>query len=143
MSLFTLPRLDWISLALALLFGVFLVWWELRKKRPFIDVRLLAKNMALTRTYARFEGLALCIYAMMYGLPEWLEVSKGFSASITGLLVLPMSAVSAVMAWLVSRKNMDTGFSSSVCHVCCCRFHRHVYEHLCALGLGIQERRSC
>ena len=104
--LFTLPRLSWAPLALAVLFGAFMAWWELRNKNPFIDIRLLAKDMALTRVYLRFSGLTLCVFTIIYGLTQWLEVVKGLDPAITGLLVVPMSLVSTVLAWLVSRKNM-------------------------------------
>jgi MFS family permease len=49
-----LPDADWTALGLAVVVGAGLVWWELRASHPFIDVRLLATNLALTRTYLRF-----------------------------------------------------------------------------------------
>lgn len=103
--LFDLPRFDWIALLLALLFGTFFILWELRDKRPFIDVRLLAKNIPLSKTYIRLAALTLCTYTILYGLTEWLEVAKDLDSSLSGLLILPMSLVSACVAWFVSRKN--------------------------------------
>jgi MFS family permease len=104
--LFSLPDFVWIALVLTVIFGAFLIWWELRKERPFIDVRLLGKNMALSRTYIRLAGLTLCVYTVLYGLTEWLEAAKGLNSSTAGLLILPMSVISAVVAALVSRRNM-------------------------------------
>ena len=49
--LLSLPHPDWIALAVAVVFAVALVLWELRVATPFFDVRLLASNGALTRTY--------------------------------------------------------------------------------------------
>ena len=107
--LFTLPRFSWEPLALAVLFGAFLVWWELRKKRPFIDMRLLVKNRALSRVYLRYAGFMLCCYIIIYGLTQWLEAAKGMDSFTTGLLIMPMSLVSTIVAWFVSRRNMIRG----------------------------------
>lgn len=104
--LFTLPDVSWVSLALAVVFGAFLVWWELRKKLPFIDVRLLVRNTALSRVYLRYAGFMLCCYIIIYGLTQWLEATRGMDSFVTGLLIMPMSLVSTIVAWFVSRSNM-------------------------------------
>jgi len=104
--LFTLPHFSWVSLALVILFGAFMVWWELRKNRPFIDVRLLVRNMALSRVYLRYAGFMLCCYIIIYGLTQWLEATRGLDSFMTGLLIMPMSLVSTIVAWFVSRSNM-------------------------------------
>ena len=104
--LFTLPRLSWVALVLTVALAAFLVWWELRQATAFIDVRLLATNIALTRVYLRYAGLMLCVFTIIYGLTQWLEVAKGLDPSLTGLLVVPMSLVSTIIAWFVSRSNM-------------------------------------
>ena len=44
---------DWAALGLTVVFAAALVRWELRAANPFLDVRLLASNGALTRTYLR------------------------------------------------------------------------------------------
>ena len=107
--LFSLPHFVWIPLALTVIFGAVSIVWELRVKRPFIDVRLLAKNMAITRTYIRFAALTLCSYAILYGLTEWMQAAKGISSSNAGLLMLPMVIVSTVVVLLLSRRNMVRG----------------------------------
>src|SRR6202035_151451 len=83
-----------------------LFWWELRARRPFLDVRLLAQNLALTRTYLRWAVLCLCIYTVLYGVTQWLQAGRGLSPLDAGLLLLPMSAVSGVVARPVSRRNL-------------------------------------
>ncbi|HEX3037984.1 MAG TPA: MFS transporter [Oscillospiraceae bacterium] len=107
--LFSLPNFAWIPLILTVIFGAASILWELHVKRPFIDVRLLIKNMAITRTYIRFSVLNLCCYAILYGLTEWMQAAKGMSSSNAGLLMLPMVIVSTVVALLLSRKNMVRG----------------------------------
>ncbi|QSO52029.1 MFS transporter [Alicyclobacillus curvatus] len=107
--LFTLPRPNWIVFGLAVVFGVLLAWWELRAKHPFIDVRMLASNLALTRTYARFAAMTLCIYTVLYGVTEWISAARGTSALEAGLLILPMSALSALVVGPVSKRNLVRG----------------------------------
>jgi len=107
--LFSLPRPEWIALGLAVVFGVLLIWWEVRTIHPFIDVRMLASNLALTRTYARFALTTLCIYTVLYGVTEWIGAARGTSALEAGLLILPMSLISAFIVGPVSKRNLVRG----------------------------------
>ena len=104
--LLSLPSADWIALTVAVVVGALLTGWELRASRPFFDVRLLARNLALTRTYLRWAVLCLCIYTVLYGVTEWLQAGRGLSSLDAGLLLLPMSAVAAVIARPVSQRNL-------------------------------------
>ena len=72
-------------------------------------MRLLASNLALTRTYLRWALMALCVYTVLYGVTQWIEAGRGISASEAGLLLLPMSAVSALMMGPISRRNLVRG----------------------------------
>jgi MFS family permease len=107
--LFSLPNPAWIALALAIVWGILLIWWELRAKHPFIDVRMLYSNLALSRTYARFALITLCIYTVLYGVTEWISVARGTSALEAGLLILPMSVISALVVGPVSKRNLVRG----------------------------------
>jgi MFS family permease len=104
--LMSLPHPDWIALAAAAVAGALLTGWELRASHPFLDVRLLARNLALTRTYLRLAVLALCLYTVLYGLTQWLQAGRGMSPEEAGLLLLPMSAVSGIIARPVAQKNL-------------------------------------
>ncbi|MFD5394310.1 MFS transporter [Streptomyces sp. NPDC127097] len=101
-----LPQADWSVLGLAVVIGAGLVWWELRARRPFFDVRLLTRNPALTRTYLRFALAGLCVYTVLYGLTQWLQAGRSMSSQEAGLLLLPMSALSALIARPVSQRNL-------------------------------------
>jgi MFS family permease len=107
--LMSLPRPVWPALGLAAVGGSALVFWELRADHPFIDVRLLASNLALTRTYLRFALITLCIYTVLYGITQWLEAGRGLSAEGAGLLLLPMTGLSAFVLGPISRRNLVRG----------------------------------
>ena len=107
--LLSLPHPDWIALVVAVVAAVALVFWELRAATPFFDVRLLASNGPLTRTYIRTGLTFLGIYTVLYGITQWIEVGRGFSAEQAGLLILPLTAVSIVVTRPVSGRNLVRG----------------------------------
>jgi hypothetical protein len=104
--LLSLPHPDWISLGLFAVIGGCLIFWELRARHPFFDVRLLASNLPLTRTYLRFALAGLCVYTVLYGVTEWLEAARGMSSREAGLLILPMAAIAALVVGPISRRNL-------------------------------------
>ena len=104
-----LPHPHWIALSVAAALGIALVIWELRATPAFVDVRLLATNLALSRTYLRFALTSLCIYTVLYGVSQWLEAARGYSAQDAGLLILPMAALSAVLIRPISQRNLVRG----------------------------------
>jgi sugar phosphate permease len=69
-------------------------------------VRLLAANRALTRTYLRFAVMMLCIYTVFYGITQWMEASRGLSSLTAGLVLLPMSVLSGLIARPISQRNL-------------------------------------
>lgn len=107
--LYDLPVVHWYLLGIAVAAGAALAFWELRAATPFLDVRLLAANRALTRTYLRFGLAMLCVYIVLYGLTQWAEAVRGLSESESGLLLVPMTLVSAVVISPVSRRNLMRG----------------------------------
>lgn len=98
-----LPTVHPLPLILTAAFGAALVAWELRAASPFLDVRLLVSNPALTRTYLRNGMTLLGTYVIMYGLTEWLESARGMSTYEAGIVLIPMGALSALCARLASR----------------------------------------
>ncbi|MFH8982419.1 MFS transporter [Streptomyces varsoviensis] len=95
------PR--WPLLPVVAVLAAVLAWWQLRRRAPFIDLRMLAHNRALSVTYLR-HGLAyLVIYCVMYGYTQWLEEAHGYSSFHTGLIMLPMSLAAAVCSVLGAR----------------------------------------
>lgn len=92
----------WWLVPLTAVLGAAMVAWERRTARPLIDVRMLGRNRRLLRTYIRQAVVALGTYTALYGLSQWMEESAGYSASQVGLILLPLSAISVVVARLVS-----------------------------------------
>jgi hypothetical protein len=104
--LLSLPHPDWIALGLFVVIGGALIFWELRARHPFFDVRLLASNLPLTRTYLRFALAGFCVYTVLYGVSGWLEAARGMSSRETGLLLLPTAAIAALVVVPISRRNL-------------------------------------
>ncbi len=86
----------WLALAGAAVFGTLLALHSLRRRQPFIDVRMLAHNLPLSITYLRSCLVMLITYCIFYGFAQWLESAIGMSATKAGLLTLPLSVVAAV-----------------------------------------------
>ena len=107
--LFSIPEPNWTMLGAAVVLFLALTLWELRAEHPFVDVRLLVRNAALTRTYLRYALVALCVYVVLYAITQWLEAGRHLSALGAGLLLLPMSVISGVVAVPISRRNLIRG----------------------------------
>lgn len=86
----------WLALACAAIFGAALAAHSLRRRQPFIDIRMLARNLPLTVTYLRASAVMMIVYTVFYGFAQWLESAVGFSSAKAGLATLPLSAVAAV-----------------------------------------------
>ena len=79
--------------------------WEKteRRSQPFVDVRMLAKNLPLTLTYLRIMLFLMISYCVLYGFAQWLESSAHYSASAAGLMTLPMSLLAGICSLLAAR----------------------------------------
>ncbi|MFG2479583.1 MFS transporter [Streptomyces fagopyri] len=104
-----LPGVRWAALAVLVLTGAPTVVWELRKTAPFFDFRGLAANGALARTYLRQALTLLGVYSVMYGMTQWMEAAHGISTVESGLLLLPMGAVSALLSRPLASRNLVRG----------------------------------
>ncbi|MGW1019751.1 MFS transporter [Streptomyces niveus] len=104
-----LPRVRWAALAVCVLSAVPTVVWELRKTAPFFDFRGLAANGALARTYLRQALTLLGVYSVLYGMTQWTQAAHGMSTVAAGLLLLPMGAVSALLARPLAKRNLVRG----------------------------------
>ena len=107
--LMSLPHPGWVALAISAVLAALLAAWELRAARPFIDLRLLASQRALTRTYLRLGLTLLGLYTVLYGITQWMQAARGLSPEQAGLVLLPLGAVAALVSHPVSRRNLVRG----------------------------------
>ena len=87
-----------------------LVAWELlrgrgQRREPFIDVRLIAHSVQLRDIYLRSFLLSTAVYVSLYAIAQWLGVVHGLDAAFVGIVMLPQSLLSAVMAMVAGRSN--------------------------------------
>jgi MFS family permease len=95
------PR--WLLLVAFGVLAVLLVVRERAVAEPFLDVRGLAANPALTSVLLQ-QGLTnLVFYCLFFGLPMWLESVRGFGANEVGLLVLPIAAMGVLTVPFAAR----------------------------------------
>lgn len=93
----------WPLLAGAVALGAGLVGWELRAETPFIDVRMLVRNPAVTTTYGRMGATFMVFYGVFYGLPLWLEAGRGLTSLESGLVMLPVAGLGVVTTLAATR----------------------------------------
>ncbi|TDP97452.1 sugar phosphate permease [Labedaea rhizosphaerae] len=101
--LLALLTANWWLLAATVLGAVGLIWWELRASTPFIDVRMLVANRALSRTYLRQAVTYVLFYSVFFGLPNWLERGRGLTSAQSGLVVLPVAGVGVLTTVIAAR----------------------------------------
>lgn len=101
--LLDLPAQRWWLLAIFVVSGVGLVLWERRRPRPFIDVRLLVTEGALTRTYVRLFLVSLGPYVVVYGVSQWLQDVRGLTSAEAGLVQFPSLLLAGIASLAVAR----------------------------------------
>ena len=105
----TLEAPRWWLVPVAAVLSAALVVRERRTPTPLIDLRMLGRNPRLLRTYLRQALVSLSIYTALYGTSQWMEGAAHYSASQVGLILLPLSAISIVVARLVSGRGWVRG----------------------------------
>ncbi|NLE82011.1 MAG: MFS transporter [Rhodococcus sp.] len=106
MMLFLISLRDtpmWGLLPVAVLGLALFVRWEKRAAEPFLDVRALARNRALSATMARTLLTYTCFYCVFFGIPQWLQYVREMSPIEAGLTMLPVAGVSVVATIIGSR----------------------------------------
>jgi len=97
---FSLPVLG--TLGIGLVAGIFFVFRQLRAETPFLDLRVLK-----TKEYAISVFGSIMLYLVLMGsamlMPLYVQSILGKSATISGLVVLPGSLVSAFLSPVAGR----------------------------------------
>lgn len=102
-ALETQDGVQWWLLAIGIAALALFVWWERRLPNPFIDVRMLVGNPALRTVYLSFPFFSALFYFAFLGLPQFLQDRAGYSSAVAGLLLLPLTAATILLAPLVAR----------------------------------------
>ncbi len=101
---------NWLLVPVVLGAGALFTWRELRASTPFIDLRLLAANVALVRVFVVFILANLVFYSALFGIPPYLEDHAGYRTDVIGLLLLPLAAFNALVTpWaekLIDRRGL-------------------------------------
>jgi MFS family permease len=99
----------WYLLVIAGVAGLVFVLRELRVGEPFIDLRVLGGNTPLLATYGRQVLAFTTAYAFLYGFTQWLEEGRSLSASVAGLVLLPMSLSAIMITAITGRRRQVRG----------------------------------
>ncbi|WP_299569145.1 MFS transporter [uncultured Williamsia sp.] len=84
--------------------GAAFVMRERRVAHPFIDVAVFVGNRPLVVTYVRAVLAATVSYSYLYGYTQWLQETRGLSATAAGLVLLPTFAVGIVVSVTTGRR---------------------------------------
>jgi MFS family permease len=93
----------WWLIPVALIAAALFVWRELRTGTPFLNLRLLAANRSLMMVYLCFAIFSLIYYCAFFGLPQLLQEHAGYRPDATGLLMLPLAALTVVVTPFAAR----------------------------------------
>jgi MFS family permease len=91
-------KIHYVSGIIGIVFLLLFVWWELRIKAPFIDIRIFSTHLQLTWVYIQFIFLNIFFYCLFFGLPTYFQDKMNLSTETTGLLMLFMSGFSILIS---------------------------------------------
>jgi MFS family permease len=94
---------QWLLFAAFVPVAALFVLREMAAPSPFIDVRLMLGHRQFALTCARAVLTFISFYCIFYGLPQWLEASRGLDAAATGLLMLPVFGVGVLSTIVATR----------------------------------------
>lgn len=94
--------LFWV-LIISICSAISLILWERHHENPFIDVRMLASNRPLVKTYLRLILMTTTTYFMVYGLIQWSESQMGVATDMAGIIQIPASVLSFICSFMVLR----------------------------------------
>jgi len=87
------PGIRRLAVLAAVALPVF-VWWELRRRQPAVDLRVLRyRSLAAGSVFSMVLGLGL--YGTVFVVPIFAQSVLGYTATKTGLLLLPGALASA------------------------------------------------
>ncbi|HVD98880.1 MAG TPA: MFS transporter [Cytophagaceae bacterium] len=127
----TQPVNVWVYSSLSFVSFILFILWERTQAHPFIDIRLLWHKPSLLLVYIRTMGTNYILFLLLYAIPQWVEAVKEMSPAQTGMIMLPMSLMSALSAILIASKIKKIillnliGVITLVMATCCLFLLRH------------------
>ena len=97
----------WISVPLLIgtglvVLGLFVLWQAVNRREPLVPLRLfLDRNFTIAN--GGISAVAFAVTAMAFPLMLWTQTVRGYDATQSGLLFVPMAVVTAAMAPVVGR----------------------------------------
>lgn len=76
---------------------------ERKSPVPFVDVSALRGEPLAMAAIIRQGAIMFMLYVTMYGLPVWVERSRGLDATIIGLMMVPLAGAGVVSTLLAPR----------------------------------------
>ncbi|MCL6517337.1 MFS transporter [Alicyclobacillus sp.] len=89
----------WLAMASFAAFAI----RELRADSPFIDLRTFRDNPPFTWVLVQFMVVNIIFYSVFFGVPLYLQEVRGFTAQVTGLLMLCVAGFGVLMAPVTGR----------------------------------------
>jgi MFS family permease len=99
---FTRTPHAWL-LVVAVAAAVALVLRERSVGSPFLDVRALVANRALTSVLVQQGVVNFVFYCTFFALPLWLERVRGYSSDQAGLFILPVAGLGVLTVPVAAR----------------------------------------
>jgi len=90
-------------LVVAAVAAVALVLRERATAAPFLDVRALVANRALTSVLVQQAVVNFVFYCTFFALPLWLERVRGYSSDQAGLFILPVAGLGVLTVPVAAR----------------------------------------
>jgi MFS family permease len=107
-------KVHFISGIAGVVFLVLFVWWELKSKEPFIDIRLFRSEPRLSWVYLQFICLNIFFYCLFFGLPSYFQDELHFSVKDSGLFMLYMSGASVLISPITGKWVDKTGLNQPI-----------------------------
>jgi MFS family permease len=102
--LFLMSPGRWYLGVAAVAVGIGFAARELRVADPFIDLRVFGGNVPLMVTFGRTLLTFVVSYSFLFGFTQWLEHGRELSATVAGLVLLPMFVVAIVVSTITGRR---------------------------------------
>ncbi len=93
----------WWTGAASVALLAFFLWRELSTAKPFINLRVFRTNIAFTWVEIQFVTVNLIFYSIFFGIPEYLQQSRGLSSQTTGLVMLCLAGSSILVTPITGR----------------------------------------